>query len=97
MVDKSPIVISRNWGYQQKLWIFKCGYMSESFRESERLLSQDLPQANVISPHRQSPEQFSHCYPEVTPVCRVYGQPGAGAGQAVSATAKIIYVKVRNV
>lgn len=97
MVDKSPTVISRNWGYQQKLWVLKCGYMSTSFRESERLLSQDLPQADAISPHGQSPEQFSHCYPEVTPVCRVYGQPGAGAGQAVSATAKIIYVKVRNV
>lgn len=97
MVDKSPTVISRNWGYQQKLWILKHGYMSKSFRESERLLSQDLPQADDISPHGQSPEQFSHCYPEVTPVCRAYGQPEAGAGQAASATAKIIYVKVRNV
>lgn len=97
MVDKSPTVISRNWGYQQKLWILKRGYMSKSFMESERFLSQDLPQADDISPHGQSPEQFSHCYPEVTPVCRVYGQPGAGAGQAVSATAKIIYVKLWNV
>lgn len=76
MVDKSPTVISRNWGYQQKLWILKQGYMSKSFRESERLLSQDLPQVDDISPHGQSPEHFSHCYPGVTPVCRAFGQPG---------------------
>lgn len=97
MVDKSPTVISRNWGYQQKLWILKHGYMSKSLRENERLLSQDLPQADDISPHRQSPEHFSHCYPGVTPVCRAYGQPGVAAGQTASATAKIIYVKVLNV